>query len=146
MSTMPDSPPIACLLPEEELAVREADLLRELFPAIQETRELPDGYAYRFPGDAEWVLKLAQFVVFERVCCPFFTFEMDFEPEQGPVWLHLRGPEGTKEFLEPLSPFPLTQAAPATGGVRRSEQMFQRSGGILPAQTWEGCQRRRTTC
>ena len=61
--------------------------------------ELPDGYALRFPGDAIWAEKLIAFVVGERACCEFFTFELVFEPRQGPLWLHLRGPEGTKEVV-----------------------------------------------
>ena len=35
----------------------------------------------------------------QRACCPFFTFALVFEPQQGPLWLHLRGPAGTKEFV-----------------------------------------------
>jgi hypothetical protein len=61
--------------------------------------ELEDGYAFRFPGDTIWAARLLQFVTSERECCPFFTFELVFEPGQGPIWLRLRGPEGVKEFI-----------------------------------------------
>jgi hypothetical protein len=91
--------PITCLLPEAELAARREQVMRALFAAVRQVRELPDGYALEFPGGAEWLLRLAEFVAFERACCPFFTFELLCEPEQGPVWLHLRGPEGVKEMV-----------------------------------------------
>jgi hypothetical protein len=32
-------------------------------------------------------------------CCPFFTFELTFEPDSGPIWLRVRGQEGVKEFI-----------------------------------------------
>lgn len=39
------------------------------------------------------------FVVLERKCCPFLTFELVFEQEGGPIALRMRGPGGTKEFM-----------------------------------------------
>jgi len=71
-----------------------------MFAHVEATRELVDGYAFRFPGDAEWVARLAEFVAFERACCQFFTFELTFAPELGPVWLSLRGGEGVKEVAQ----------------------------------------------
>lgn len=91
--------PIACNLSEPELRKRQDRLSAELFSRIEETRELDDGYEFRFPGDEEWSTKLLDFVHFERKCCPFFMFEIAFMPEQGPVWLRLRGGEGVKEFV-----------------------------------------------
>jgi len=38
----------------------------------------------------------------ERDCCPFFTFELAFAPDHGPVWLRLRGPEGAKAVVEAM--------------------------------------------
>jgi hypothetical protein len=68
-----------------------------MFAHVEATRELADGVAFRFPGDGAWVARLAEFVAFERACCQFFTFELTFAPELGPVWLSLRGGEGVKE-------------------------------------------------
>ncbi len=92
--------PIACLLPEEKLRERGEEVGAHLLASVEEMRELPDGYDYRFPGDWVWAERLLHFIEEERVCCPFFTFDLRFEPGQGPIWLSMRGPEGTKEFLE----------------------------------------------
>ena len=62
--------------------------------------ELEDGYVFEFPGSAEWAEKLVDFVNFERVCCPFFAFDLAFEPDEGPIQLRVRGSEGVKEFVE----------------------------------------------
>lgn len=92
--------PIACSLPEQELARRREELAGDIFKNIQQVQELVDGYALRFPGDKDWATKLLDFIMFERECCRFFTFELVFEANQGPTWLRLRGGEGVKELIK----------------------------------------------
>ena len=65
-------------------------------------RELEDGYEFTFPKSVEWADRLIGFVVFERVCCPFFTCEIFFEPDTGSIVLKIREPESVKEFVEEL--------------------------------------------
>ncbi|MCA1716569.1 MAG: hypothetical protein LC781_06790 [Actinobacteria bacterium] len=91
--------PIACKLPDERLGPRREELSRELFDGCELVRELEDGYEFVFRGEPERTAELARFVAAERECCRFFTFELLFEPDLGPISLRLRGPEGTKEFL-----------------------------------------------
>lgn len=91
--------PIACLLNADDLRLRGDQIMRPLFQGRQEVRELADGYAFRFPGENAWASRLLEFILGERACCPFFTFELIFEPSQGSIWLHLRGPEGTKAVV-----------------------------------------------
>jgi hypothetical protein len=93
--------PLACVpgaIPPAERAAHFA-LLTELFgDAVQERRELADGYAFRFaPDRLDGVMR---FVVNERRCCPFLEFGITISPADGPVWLRLTGPEGTRAFLE----------------------------------------------
>jgi hypothetical protein len=38
----------------------------------------------------------------ERRCCRFLAFGVEVTPDEGPVWLEMYGPEGTKRFLETL--------------------------------------------
>ena len=91
--------PIACVLSEGGRRLRREEISRELFSGCEDARELEDGYEFVFPGDEEWVEGLMHFIASERECCRFFTFELLFEPELGPVSLRMRGPDGTKEFL-----------------------------------------------
>ena len=91
--------PIACTPSDPELARRTAEIEESLFAGVLEMSELPDSYAFRFPADPEWLSRLATFIAEERRCCPFFTFELVCEPAEGPIWLHLRGREGVKEFI-----------------------------------------------
>ena len=72
---------------------------RELFSQIEETHELPSGYEFRFADETSVLVRLADFVSLEKLCCPFLRFEIEVEAESGPVWLRLTGREGVKEFI-----------------------------------------------
>jgi hypothetical protein len=91
--------PIACSLSQNE-RVERGEEVGDLFKSVEQVCELADGYAYRFPGTNECAGRLLKFIFGERSCCPFFTFELGFEPDRGSVWLYIRGPEGVKEFVK----------------------------------------------
>ena len=48
--------------------------------------------------DSETFRNAAEFVTYERLCCPFFAFELEVEKENGAMWLKLRGREGVKDL------------------------------------------------
>lgn len=89
--------PLACSLSRHEEAERREEI-GKTFEACLRVDELEDGYEFRFPGSPEWATKLTEFIVFERECCPFFVFELVFEPGGGPIGLRMRGQEGAKDF------------------------------------------------
>ena len=95
--------PIACSLPGEEQIARGEVIAEDIFAGADRVDELPDGYAFRFLVTEDRIDRLARFIAAERRCCPFFTFELVFEPAEGPVWLRLRGPEGVKEFIRGIA-------------------------------------------
>jgi len=70
-----------------------------LFHAVSEIRELPDGYAFLLPNKSDALPEVAEFISLEKLCCPFFGFTLEVEPEGGAVWLHLTGREGVKPFI-----------------------------------------------
>ncbi len=90
---------IACQLSDEGFGER-MDVVRDLYGGVVSTEELPDGYRLTYPGSDEWAKKLSDFIRSERDCCPFFVFELRFEPDRGPIRLSIRGGEEVKEFLE----------------------------------------------
>lgn len=94
--------PIACTLGNRELAERAERLRQDLFAGAEERRELADGYAFRFAGTGPWGDRIAAFIASERQCCPFFRFEVSYEPEFGPIWLRMSGPDGTSAFIRGL--------------------------------------------
>ena len=74
-------------------------LIEHLATSKKGVRELPDGFAFRFAPEPEMVKDLAEFIVYERLCCPFFDFELAVEREGGPLWLRLKGRQGVKKFI-----------------------------------------------
>jgi hypothetical protein len=71
----------------------------QLYAAVQEVQERPDGYAFRLPTDPEMLLLVAEDLNMERLCCPFLRFTLEIEPNGGPFWLRFTGGDGVKEFL-----------------------------------------------
>ena len=97
-----DTPSLACDLTAIPAAAREEHILTapQLFAAAQEVQELPNGYAIRFLNEPGRFMAIANFIDKERLCCPFFNFGSELEPENGPLWLRLTGGEGVKEILQ----------------------------------------------
>lgn len=97
----PKESPFACdmsALNTEERR-RILALLENLKIRKEEVKELPDGYAFRYRMDSETFREAAEFITYERLCCPFFEFELAAERENGAMWLRLRGREGVKDFI-----------------------------------------------
>ena len=90
--------PLACLLTGEDLKAR-GEVVQPLMASYQKLQELEDGYAFQFSGEPDWIEKVVAFVAEERKCCPFFTFELRYEPNLGPIWLSLRGSAEIKALL-----------------------------------------------
>jgi hypothetical protein len=98
-----DGPPIAlaCVpgaIPAAERPGHFALLNRLFADHAQERRDVAGGYAFRF--DAACLDDVARFVGRERLCCPFLTFSIELSALDGPLWLRLTGPDGTREFLD----------------------------------------------
>lgn len=97
-----NDPPIACRLTDPELARRRQDILARLFARAQEERPTDSGLGLRFPAAADIVAELGRFIEEERNCCPFLDFRLEVARDGGPIWLHMSGPTGTREFLQEL--------------------------------------------
>lgn len=90
--------PIVCNLsaiPADQRPKHDA-LAHEIFEAVQDRRELANGYGFRLPLNL-W-LKVAEWATLEQLCCPFIDFRLELLSE-GAFWLSLSGGEGVKELL-----------------------------------------------
>ena len=103
-SDMSDTSPMGCQRDTGAFNLEESERYNSLRDgmrsAFQEMKELPDGFAFRFPSDPAVIVNLAEWITLERRCCSFFNFALGVEPDDGPVWLSLTGGEGVKEFLQ----------------------------------------------
>lgn len=91
--------PVACSLMDSELQERRRTVLEKVRSVVSEVKELEHGFIYRFPSGGAWIRELANLIELEHQCCPFLKFSITVEPGDGPVWLEMTGPHGTKEFL-----------------------------------------------
>jgi hypothetical protein len=74
-------------------------LTERLAETILNTVEIADGYAFEIDGHRVSIRDLAQWTEFERRCCPFFDFNLEWRRENGPVTLRLTGRDGVKQFI-----------------------------------------------
>ena len=76
---------------------RYNDLVSRLRPAMQDRRELPDGYDYLLDAGEITLPEVAEWINMERLCCPFLIFQIEVSGEV--CRLMLRGPDGAKALL-----------------------------------------------
>jgi hypothetical protein len=62
-------------------------------------RSESDGYTFRFPNDWATYAALTEWINGERMCCPFFDFNLRVAREHGQIWMKLSGRPGTKDFI-----------------------------------------------
>jgi hypothetical protein len=75
-------------------------LVEALRHAIEQKRELSDGFAFQMDTKQIDTCQLIEWIELERLCCPFFGFEVHWDRQNGAVWLHLTEPEGVKVSSE----------------------------------------------
>jgi hypothetical protein len=94
--------PLACVLAVFDAAERRRydTLRRELAVVRGEAQELPDGFAFVYPGDPDLFLKISEWITLERRCCPFLSFSLRFDADPPSIRLELVGREGVKRFLQ----------------------------------------------
>jgi hypothetical protein len=88
---------IKALTPEER--AHHKQLGDKLMAARKEIVEMDKGYEFQFSPKDVTLAELADWVVNESKCCPFFDFHIDLENEGKLVCLRLTGEEGIKQFI-----------------------------------------------
>jgi hypothetical protein len=88
---------IKALTPEER--AHHKQLTEKLMAARKEIVEMEKGYEFQFSPKDVTLAELADWVVNESKCCPFFDFHIDLENEGKLICLRLTGEEGIKPFI-----------------------------------------------
>lgn len=120
MSFQLPGPVLACnsaAIPKKVRPLHQANTKR-IFTSVQEVQELETGYALRLADEVDLLPTVMAFLRYERLCCPFFHFTLEMEPDQGPVWLHITGVTDVKAFLRSEGFVPPTPLSPR----RKSEE------------------------
>src|SRR6266545_1967320 len=92
---------LACNMDVFTPAQRESHIrtTTELIQVVRSVQEVENGYKFVFPNETELILKIAEFISNERLCCPFLRFSLNVVSSSDPISLSLTGPLGTQEFL-----------------------------------------------
>ena len=91
-------------LTAEERA-RHKQMTDKLMSVRKKVVETEKGYEFQYSPSDISLLELADWVVAEGKCCPFFDFHIDLEQEGRLLCLRLTGDEGIKGFIR--SEFPV---------------------------------------
>jgi hypothetical protein len=82
-----------------EERARHKVLTEKLLAARNKTIETEKGYEFQYRPDKVTLAEVAEWVVAESKCCPFFDFHIDLENQGRLVCLRLTGSEGIKDFI-----------------------------------------------
>lgn len=81
------------------LALRREKLVTGLFKYVAEIQEVEDGYAFKFRRSELLIRRIADYILFEGQHSPQLMFVLVSEPNDGAVWLQVRGGESEKEHI-----------------------------------------------
>ena len=98
--------PIACTLTPEELRRGREGLLPGIIARAETHEPVDGGVRFRFTAGPGLLPEIAAMMEAERRCCRVFHVQLTAEPDEGPVWLAVTGPPGTREFLAGWVPKP----------------------------------------
>lgn len=100
VATQTTEPPFACRANalDKTQRKRQQKLIELVRRSAQETRELPDGFAFRLATDPALFQQAAEWVGLERRCCPFIHFTLEWKRDDT-VWIAFTGAPGVKDFL-----------------------------------------------
>jgi len=77
---------------------RYSGLTKKLIAEKKSVNELSDGYSLQYAAKIDSIKDVAEFITYERLCCPFLNFEMAVEGEN--LSLRMKGQEGVKAFIK----------------------------------------------
>ena len=93
--------PLACNIGSFTAEERERyrTLTRSLISQAIQHRELPDGYAFQIDLSNKALGEVAEWIGYERRCCPFFNFQLEIAAGDQGAWLSLSGGLNVKQFI-----------------------------------------------
>lgn len=89
---------ITCF-PDAARALRREVLVTALFKYMAEIQEIEGGYAFKFRRSELLIRRIADYIVLEGQYSPQLMFVLVSEPNDGAVWLQVRGSESEKEHI-----------------------------------------------
>lgn len=99
MMRLNPAPSLVTQASDPSLALQRHMLVSSLFKYVAEIQEIEDGYAFKFRRSELLTRRIAEYIVFEGQHSPQLMFVLVSEPNDGAVWLQVRGPDSEKEHI-----------------------------------------------
>jgi hypothetical protein len=101
-------PVFACNLKAISAADRPRynELIKRIRAAIRDRSEIANGYAFKLDSKTVTLPEAAEWIVMERLCCPFLMLQLAASGNQAQWLLTLTGPEGVKQLITAEFPVP----------------------------------------
>lgn len=93
---------LACKLTGPELLKRKSMLQKEIFAQVLKSEEKDDGYTFYFKDDEDFLLTMMDYVLAEKKCCPFLTYQLSIQPNGEGISLSVSGPPPAKDMIRML--------------------------------------------
>ena len=93
---------LVCKLTGAELQKRKAALQKEIFTEVEGSEEVENGYVFHFRDEGNFIEKLADFLLAEKKCCPFFQFDLSIKANNAGISLKVSGPPEAKAMIRSL--------------------------------------------
>ncbi len=91
---------LACKLTDKDQIKRMNELHQTLFKKVTRAVEHTASYELVFEQSDQAIIgDLAEFIQFERLCCPWLVFQLTFQAEEGPITLEMGDSAETKEMV-----------------------------------------------
>jgi len=97
MMRLNPAPSLVTQASDPSLALQRHMLVSSLFKYAAEIQEIEDGYAFKFRRSELLIRRIAEYIVFEGQHSPQLVFVLVSEPNDGAVWLQVRGSDSEKE-------------------------------------------------
>lgn len=97
-----DTTALVCKLTSEEQMKRSEELRATVFKKYEKINETADAVELIYSDSKKNAPMLVEFITTERVCCPFFTFDLKFLPNSDKVSLTIGGSPKIKEMIKSL--------------------------------------------
>lgn len=112
MMRLNSAPSLVTQAADPSLALQRQILVSSLFKYGTEIREIEGGYAFKFRRSELLIRRIADYLVFEGQHSPQLTFVLVTEPNDGAVWLQVRGSEIEKEHIRSAYTTPQIRVSP----------------------------------
>ncbi|GAB4010446.1 hypothetical protein EXU85_07765 [Spirosoma sp. KCTC 42546] len=92
---------LACKLTDHDQIARMNELHQTIFKKVDRVIERANSYELVFQQpDSLLSNELAEFIKFERLCCPWLLFQLTYQPENGPISLTMGNSPETRDMVK----------------------------------------------